>query len=159
MSSARSGRCDRFRGRILFLFNRDPYHHHDAHGGADRRVQSFDGRKSAHYPHPRPAIEQKAAPTNQEPHHARVTPGTNETTLATDLSAQDQSTKDWRAASATKTDTENRKPERKIKPERLAHLHQPKVLARQQQNYEGYGYGMALGYAAEGYHPGLDSQR
>src|SRR5215470_7017558 len=55
------------------------------------------------YPHPRPAIEQKAAPTNQEPHHARVTPGTNETTLATDLSAQDQSTKDWRAASATKT--------------------------------------------------------
>jgi len=115
--------------------------------------------KVRHYPHPRPAIEQKAAPTNQEPHHARVTPGTNETTLATDLSAQDQSTKDWRAASATKTDTENRKPERKIKPERLAHLHQPKVLARQQQNYEGYGYGMALGYAAEGYHPGLDSQR
>jgi len=115
--------------------------------------------KVRHYPHPRPAIEQKAAPTNQEPHHARVTPGTNETTLATDLSAQDQSTKDWRAASATKTDTENRKPERKIKPERLAHLHQPKVLAPQQQNYEGYGYGMALGYAAEGYHPGLDSQR
>ena len=115
--------------------------------------------KVRHYPHPRPAIEQKAAPTNQEPHHARVTPGTNETTLATDLSAQDQSTKDWRAASATKTDTENRKPERKIKPERLAHLHQPKVLAPQQQNYEGYGYGMALGYAAEGYHPGLDGQR
>ena len=95
----------------------------------------------------------------REPHHARVTPGTNEATLATDLSAQDQSTKDWSAASATKTDTENRKPERKIKPDRLAHLHQPKVLARQQQNYEGYGYGMALGYAAEGYHPGLDSQR
>ena len=115
--------------------------------------------KVRHYPHPRPAIEQKAAPTNQEPHHARVTPGTNEATLATDLSAQDQSTKDWRAASATKTDTENRKPERKIKPERLAHLHQTKVLARQQQNYEGYGYGMALGYAAEGYHPGLDGQR
>ena len=89
--------------------------------------------KVRHYPHPRPAIEQKAAPTNQEPHHARVTPGTNETTLATDLSAQDQSTKDWSAASATKTDTENRKPERKIKSERLAHLHQPKVLARQQQ--------------------------
>jgi hypothetical protein len=115
--------------------------------------------KVRHYPHPRPAIEQNAAPTNQEPHHARVTPGTNEATLATDLSAQDQSTKNWRAASATKTDTENRKPERKIKPDRLAHLHQPKVLARQQQNYEGYGYGMALGYAAEGYHPGLDSQR
>ena len=115
--------------------------------------------KVRHYPHPRPAIEQTAAPTYQEPRHARVAPGTNEATLATDLSAQDQSTKDWRAASATKTDTENRKPERKIKPERLAHLHQPKVLARQQQNYERYGYGMALGYAAEGYHPGLDSQR
>ena len=47
---------------------------------------------------------------------------------------------------------------RKIKPERLAHLGQPKVLARQRQNYEGYGYGTALGYA-EGYHPGLDGQR
>jgi hypothetical protein len=115
--------------------------------------------KARHYPHPRPAIEQTATPTNQEPHHARVAPGTNDATPATDLSAQDNSTKDSRAASVTKTDAENHKPERKIKPERLAHLHQPKVPARQQQNYEGYGYGMALGYAVEGYHPGLDAQR
>jgi hypothetical protein len=113
--------------------------------------------KVRHYPHPRPAIEQTATPTNQEPRHARV-PGTNEATPATDLSAQDKGTKDSHAASVAKTDPENRKPERKVKPERLAHLHQPKVLAREQQNYEGYGYGMALGYA-EGYHPGLDAQR
>jgi len=35
----------------------------------------------------------------------------------------------------------------KIRPEGLAHLRQPKVLARQHQNYEGHGYPMALGYA------------
>ena len=35
----------------------------------------------------------------------------------------------------------------KIKPERLANLHPPKVLARQGQNYEGHGYGMVFGYA------------
>jgi hypothetical protein len=75
---------------------------------------------------------------------------------ATDLSAHNKSTK--HAASVAKTDTENRKPERKIKPERLAHLHHPKAPAREQQNFEGYGYGMALGYV-EGYRPGLDSQR
>jgi hypothetical protein len=112
--------------------------------------------KVRHYPHPRPVIEQKV-PTNPEPRHIRGAPGTNEATPAKDLSAQDKSLKHAHAA-VGKTDTENRKPERKLKPERLAHLHQPKVLARQQQNYEGYGYGMALGYI-EGYHPGLDGRR
>ena len=118
--------------------------------------------KVRHYPHPRPIIEQTATPTNPdtptnpEPGHVRVVPAIIEPTTAKHLSAQDRSTKD--AASIAKIDSENRKPERKIKPERLAHLHQPKVLARQKQNYEGSGYGMALGYA-EGYHPGLDGQR
>ena len=112
-----------------------------------------------HYPHPRPVIERTVTPTNSEPHHARVARGTNEATPATDLSAQDKSAKDSHAASVAKTDAANRKPERKIKPERFAHLHQPKVLARQRQNYEGYGSGMVLGYAAEGYRPGLDAQR
>ena len=123
-------------------------------------IGGFNGltiEKVRHYPHPRPAIEQTATPPNHEPRHARV-PGTNEATPATDLSAQDEGTTDSHAASVAKTDPESRKPERKVKPERLAHLRQPKVLARQGQNYEGYGYGMALGYA-EGYRPGLDGQR
>ena len=115
--------------------------------------------KVRHYQHPRPAIEQTITPTSPEPHHVGVALGTNKATPAKDLLAQDQSTtKDSRPAA--KTNAENRKPERKIKPERLAHLHQPKVLARQRQNYEGYGYGMALGYA-DGYRSGLelDGQR
>jgi hypothetical protein len=124
----------------------------------------FTFERVRHYPHPRPIIEQPVTPTptnpdtptNPEPRHVRAALGTNEPTTAKPLSAQDKSTDD--AACIVKKDAENRKPERKIKPERLAHFHQPKVLARQQQNYEGYGYGMALGYA-EGYHPGLDGQR
>jgi hypothetical protein len=114
--------------------------------------------KVHHYPHPRPVIEQTIIPTNPEPHDVGLALGTNETTPAKDLLAQDQRPKGSRPAA--QTNAENRKPERKIKPERLAHLHQPKVLARQRQNYEGYGYGMALGYA-EGYHSGLelDGQR
>src|SRR6516165_8374384 len=40
-------RCDRFRGRILFLYNRGLYHHHGVHDVADRRVKSLDVRKSA----------------------------------------------------------------------------------------------------------------
>jgi hypothetical protein len=115
--------------------------------------------KVRHYPHPRPTIERTDTPTNSEPHRARVVPGTNEATPATDLSALDKSTKDSHAASVAKTDAESRRPERKIKPERLAHLHLPKVLARQRrQDSAGYGSGMALGYAV-GYHPGLDAQR
>ena len=66
--------------------------------------------------------------------------------------------KDSHAASVAKTDAESRKPERKIRPERLVDFHQLKVQARQRRNYEGYGYGIASGYA-EGYHPGLDGQR
>ena len=114
--------------------------------------------KARHYPHPRPIIEQTVTPTNPEPHHVRVALGTNEAAPVKDLSAQDKSTKDSHATSIAKTDAKKRKPELKIKPERLAHLHQPKVLTRERQNHQEYGYGMALGYA-EGYHPGLDGQR
>ena len=123
--------------------------------------------KLRHYP--RPIIERTVTPTppnqephhipNSEPHHTLVALGTNEGTAPKDLSAHDENTtKDTRAASIAKAGAKNRKPERKIKPERLAHLGQPKVLALQRQSYEGYGYGMALGYS-EGYSPGLDSQR
>ena len=114
--------------------------------------------KAHHYPHPRPTVEQTVPPTNPEPHHVLVALGTNEATPAKDLSAKDIDTKISRAVSSAKLDAENRKPGRKIKPKRLAHLHQSKVLARQPQNYERYGYGMALGYT-EGYRPGLDGQR
>jgi hypothetical protein len=115
--------------------------------------------KVRHYPHPRPTIERAVAPTNPEPHHVRVALGTNEAMPAKDPSAQDKNRKDSHAPYLAKADAENRKPERKIKPERPAHLHQPKVLVGQRQNnYDGYGSGMALGYA-EGYRPGLDSQR
>jgi len=156
--SPRSSRYGGFRGGVLFLDNYCLYYPHDVHGVADRPVRSLNVRKVRHYPHPRPVIERTITPTNPETHHVGVALGTNEATPANDLSAQDKGTKDSQAASVAKTDPENRKPERKVKPERLAHLHQPKVLARQQQNYERYGYGMALGYA-EGYHPGLDAQR
>jgi len=42
MCSARSSRCDRFRGRVLFLNNRGLYHHHGVYDVADRWVQSVD---------------------------------------------------------------------------------------------------------------------
>jgi hypothetical protein len=42
-------------------------------------------------------------------------------------------------------DAENRKPERNIRPETLAHLREPKALAHQRQNYEGHGYAVSLG--------------
>ena len=121
--------------------------------------------KLRHYP--RPIIERTVTPAppnqephhipNSEPHHTLVALGTNEGTAPKDLSAHDKNTKDTRATSIAKAGAKNRKPERKIKPERLAHLGQPKVLAVQRQSYEGYGYGMALGHS-EGYSPGLDSQ-
>ena len=115
--------------------------------------------KVRHFPHPRPIIEETATPTNPEPHNLRVALGTNEATPAKELSAQDKNKRNSHAPSVAKTDAENRKPERKTKPERPAHLHQPKILVGQRQNnYDGYGSGMALGYA-EGYRPGLDSQR
>ena len=124
----------------------------------------FDNSFERFRHYPRPIIERTVthAPPhhipNSEPHHTLVALGTNEGTAPKDLSAHDKNTKDTRAASIAKADAENRKPERKIKPERLAHLGQPKVLAVQRQSYEGYGYGMALGHS-EGYSPGLDSQR
>jgi hypothetical protein len=109
------------------------------------------------YHYPRPIIERTvtSAPPNQEPHHIPnqvphhplLTLGTNESTAPKHLSAPDENTKDSRAASGSKADAENRKPERKIRPEGLAHLRQPKVLARRRQNYEGHGYAMALGQA------------
>ena len=110
--------------------------------------------KFRHYP--RPIIERTVTPAapnqelhhipNPEPHHTLVALGTNEATAAKDLSAHDKNTKDSRAASIAKTNAENRKPERIIRSEGLAVLRQPKVLARQRQNYEGHGYAMTLGY-------------
>ena len=46
--------------------------------------------KVRHYPHPRPVIERTITPTNSETHHVRVALGTNEATLANDLSAQEE---------------------------------------------------------------------
>ena len=122
--------------------------------------------KLRHYPHPiiertvTPAPPNTAAPPNKELYlyipneKSKVALRTNEATTPSDSSAHDKNTKDTRAASIAKADAENRKPKRKTKPERLAHLRQPKV---QHQNYEG-GYAMSLGNSA-GYNPGLDSQR
>jgi hypothetical protein len=139
-------------------------------------IGEFDNstfEKFRHYPrpiieHPRPIIDRTVTPAppsqephhipKPEPHHILVALGTNEATAPKDLSAHDKNTKDTRAASIAKADAENRKPERKIKPKRLAHLGQPKVLARQRQNYEGHGYAMTLERSG-GYSPGLDSQR
>jgi hypothetical protein len=123
---------------------------------------TFD--KFRHYP--RPIVERTVppAPPNKELYlyipnsKSKVALRTNEATTPTDSSAPDKNTKVSRAASSAKADAENRKPERKIEPERLAHHREPKVLARQRQNYEGYGYAMTLG-RSEGYSPGLDSQR
>ena len=103
--------------------------------------------KVRHYPHLRPVIEQTDTPTNPEPRHVGVAPGTDTARRATVLSAQDKTTNDSHAAFVAKTDAEGRRLERKIKPEKLAHHHQPKVLASHQQNYEGHGYPMASGYA------------
>src|SRR6516164_5515395 len=83
--------------------------------------------KLRHYP--RPIIERSApAPPilephrtpNPEPHHTRLALGTNNARAPQHLSAPDKNTKDSRAASSAKADVENRKPERKIRPERLA---------------------------------------
>jgi hypothetical protein len=105
--------------------------------------------KLRHYP--RPIIERTVPPTNPdastnpEPRRARVALGTNDATAPKHLSAPDKNTKDTRAASGAKADAENRKPERNIRPERLAHLGQSKALAHQRQNYEGHGYAVSLG--------------
>ena len=82
--------------------------------------------KLRHYPHP--IIERTVTPAppnqephhrpNSEPHHTRLALGTNDATAPKHLSAPDKNTKDSRAASSAKADAENRKPERKIRPER-----------------------------------------
>jgi hypothetical protein len=110
---------------------------------------TFD--KFRHYP--RPIVERTVtpAPPNKELYlyipnpKSKVALQTNEATAPKDLSAPEKNTKNSRAAPIAKADAENRKPERKIKPERLAHLRQPKVPARQRQNYEGPGYAMTSG--------------
>src|SRR6516164_7054590 len=67
--------------------------------------------------YPRPIIERSApAPPILEPHRL----GTNDARAPQHLSAPDKNTKDSRAASSPKADAENREPERKIRPERLA---------------------------------------
>jgi len=109
--------------------------------------------KLRHYPHP--IIERTVTPAppnqephhrpNSEPHHTRLALGTNDATAPKHLSAPDKNTKDSRAASSAKADAENRKPEQNIRPERLAHLREPKALAHQRQNYEGHGYAVSLG--------------
>ena len=83
--------------------------------------------KLRYYPHP---IIERSAPAppilephripNPEPHHTRLALGTNDATAPKHLSAPDKNTKDSRAAFIAKADTENREPERKIRPERLA---------------------------------------
>jgi hypothetical protein len=103
----------------------------------------------------RPIIEQAVTPasSNQEPHHApNLVPhhpllalGTNDATAPKHLSGPDKNTKDSRAASGAKADAENRKPERNIRPEGLAHLRESKALADQRRNNEGHGIAGALG--------------
>src|SRR5262249_54583173 len=83
--------------------------------------------KVRHFPYPRPIIEQTVIPTNPEPRHVRVALGTYEATPARELSAQEKGKRDSHAPSVAKADAENRKPERKIKPERPAHFHLPKI--------------------------------
>jgi hypothetical protein len=112
--------------------------------------------KLRHYPRPitertvtpaPPILEPHRTP-NPEPHHtllALLALGTNGATAPKHLSAPDKNTKDSRAASSAKADAENRKPERNIRPEMLAHLREPKALAHQRQNYEGHGYAVSLG--------------
>src|SRR6516225_9442091 len=82
--------------------------------------------KLRHYP--RPIIERSApAPPILEPHripnperHRTLALGTNDATAPQHLSAPDKNTKDSRAAFSAKADAENRKPERKLRSERLA---------------------------------------
>ena len=109
--------------------------------------------KLRHYPHPIIERTVTPAPPNEELYlyipneKSKVALRTNEATTPTDSSEPDKNTKDSRAASIAKTNAENRKPERIIRSEGLAVLRQPKVLARQRQNYEGHGYAMTLGYS------------
>jgi hypothetical protein len=111
--------------------------------------------KARHYPHP--IIEPTVTAVNTEPRQPPVALGTKEGAPAIYLLAKDTNT-DSRAVPIARADAEKPRPERKIKPERPAHLHQPNVLARQRQNYDGHGYAMAVGYT-RGYRPGLARTR
>jgi hypothetical protein len=103
-----------------------------------------------HYP--RPIIDETDIATSLEPSNVLNKPKTKEEAPAKDK-------KGSRIVSVAKADVAKRKSEIKSKPEKLAHLHKPKVLARQRERQEE-GYSVVLGYAeGSGYRPGLDSQR
>jgi hypothetical protein len=115
--------------------------------------------KVLHYPRPEQSIiEQTFTTTNPQPRDLPDAPGTKEEVPARD--EPEKNINDSRVVSVAKADTAKRKVEIKNKPERLAHLHKPKGLAREREKHEGHGYAMALGYAeGSGYRPGLDAQR
>ena len=101
-----------------------------------------------HYP--RPIIDETVIATNPEPPDLLNKPKIEE-------HARDK--KDSGVVSVARADAAKRKPEMKNKPQKLARLRKPKVLARQRERQEG-GYAVALGYAeGSGYRPGLDAQR
>jgi hypothetical protein len=89
-----------------------------------------------HYP--RPVVERDVKATNTEPRLFMVVPETDRLSVK-NVEANSA------AVPTEKADAKANKP------------HNPKVLARQHQNYEGHGYASS-GYS-QGYSPGLDSQR
>jgi len=85
--------------------------------------------KVRHYP--RPVIERNVTATNREPRLFMVAPETKSRPPAKDIEANSA------AGPIEKPDAKKSKP------------HKPKMLARQRNNYDGRGYGNALGYAQE----------
>jgi hypothetical protein len=75
-----------------------------------------------HYP--RPVVDRTVTSTNREPRLFMVVPETKDGSTAKHIVVE-------------KADAKKSKP------------HKPRVLARQRNNYEGRGYGNALGYAQE----------
>ena len=103
----------------------------------------------------RPIVDEAVIATNPEPSNLLNRRKLEEP--KTKEEAPDK--KDSDVISVAKADTAKRKSEMKYRPEKLAHLHKPKVLARQRERQEG-GYSVALGYSeGSGYRPGLDAQR
>jgi len=117
--------------------------------------------KVLHYPRPiieQSMIEQIFTTTNPQPRDLSDAPRTKGEVPA--RNGPEKNMNESRVVSVAKVDVTKSKREIKNKPERLAHLHKPKGLARQREKYEGHGYAMALGNAAgSGYRPGLDAQR
>jgi hypothetical protein len=108
-----------------------------------------------HYP--RPIVDEAVIATNPEPSNLLNRRKLEEPKTKEEAPARDK--KDSDVISVAKADTAKRKSEMKYRPEKLAHLHKPKVLARQRERQEG-GYSVALGYSeGSGYRPGLDAQR